>query len=68
MKKAPWTDFKGDDIFEGSVIAHPSGQKGTVIFKPERESESDQWLVDYGTGYESRLCLQVGGKGQAIIT
>ncbi len=67
MNKAPWKDFKGDDIYEGSVISHASGQQGIVVFKPERESKSDQWLVDYGTGYESRLCLQIGEKGQGII-
>lgn len=66
MNKAPWKDFNGEEIYEGSVIAHPSGQRGTIVYKPEREAESDQWLVDYGTGYESRLCLQIGDKGRAI--
>lgn len=63
--KAPWTDFRGNDLFEGDTIQHPSGQKGVVIFKKDREDAHDQWLVDYGCGFASRLCLQIGDKGQA---
>lgn len=66
MKIAPWKDFKGGEITEGCIIAHPSGQQGTVIFKPDREQETDQWVVDYGDGIESRLCLQIGDNGRAI--
>ena len=66
MNIAPWKDFKGNDIYEGSVISHPSGQEGVVVYRPERESPSDQWLVDYCAGFESRLCLQIGDKGQAV--
>jgi len=68
MRKAPWTDFKGDDIREGDVMSHPSGQQGTVVFHHERKAPSDQWVIDYGEiGLESRLCLQVGDRGQAIV-
>jgi len=28
MKKAPWKDFNNEDIFEGSIISHHSGQQG----------------------------------------
>lgn len=67
MKKAPWKDFNGNDIFEGNTILHPNGDKGIVVFRGERKLLEDQWLVDYGDGHESRLCLQVGDKGQAYI-
>ncbi len=66
MKVAPWKDYKGDDIVEGCIISHPSGQQGTVLYKPERDDKTDQWVVNYGHGIESRLCLQVGDKGKAI--
>lgn len=66
MEKAPWTDFIGITLFDGDTIIHPSGQSGKIIFKPERERKSDQWVVDYGDGIESRLCLQIGDRGRAI--
>jgi len=66
MNIAPWTDFKGDEITEGCIIAHPSGEQGKVVYHPNREHPSDQWTVDYGTGVESRLVLQIGDRGQAI--
>lgn len=66
--KAPWPDFEGSDIFAGDTIFHPvSGQSGTVVYFPDRESDSDKWLVDYGDDINSRLCLQIGDKGQAIV-
>lgn len=67
MNIAPWKDFQGQEIPEGCTIKHPSGQTGTVVYKPERQALNDQWLVDYGNGVESRLCLQVGDKGRAVV-
>jgi hypothetical protein len=67
MKKAPCKDFKGSDIYEGSIIKHPSGQQGVVVFRPDRQLESDQWLINYGDNYESRLCLQITRTGKAIV-
>ena len=64
---APWKDFKGNSINIGDEIIHPSGQTGVVVFHEDRENDSDKWCVDYGTGYESRLCLQVGDKGMAEV-
>ena len=63
--KCPWPDFEGNDLFSGDTIKHPSGQVGVILFNSEREDESDQWIVDYGCGFNSRLCLQIGDKGQA---
>ena len=63
---APWTDFNGNEIFEGSTIQHPSGEKG-IVFSTEDEHPSDKWRVRYEDGTELRLCLQVGDKGQAVV-
>jgi hypothetical protein len=68
MNKAPWTDFAGNDIHEGDTIQHPtSGERGTVVFLAHEERPIDQWRVDYGNGGISRLCLQIGDKGQAVV-
>lgn len=67
MKAAPWPDFSGNDIHEGDTIEHPSGERGTVVFLPDEADAGDQWRVDYGTGDLSRLCLQVGYKGMAVV-
>lgn len=67
MNKAPWKDFTGGDIYEGDVIDHPhSGERGTVVFLPEYTEPEDQWRVFYGDSF-SRLCLQIGDKGQAVV-
>ena len=68
IRIAPWNDFKGNTIFEGCTIVHPSGQSGVVRFRGDRQHQSDQWVVDYGDGsFESRLVLQIGQKGRAVI-
>ncbi len=66
-RKAPWPDFNGSGIFEGDVILHPNGESGVVVFLDWEEQPTDQWRVDYRDGTRSRLCLQVGGKGQAFV-
>lgn len=66
--KAPFHDYKNQEIFEGDLIQHPSGEKGTVVFEKRSEEDSDNWLVLYEDGIKSRLCLQVGDKGRAIVT
>lgn len=66
-KKSPFKDFYNHEISEGDVIQHPSGEKGTVVFEQRTESDSDNWLVEYEDGVKSRLCLQVGDKGQAYV-
>lgn len=66
---APWKDFKCGDIHEGDTILHPrSHERGVVKFLPEHEDVFDQWRVDYGDGGPlSRLCLQLGQAGQAVV-
>lgn len=65
--RAPWSDYLGSQIQEGDDIAHPSGETGAVIFLANEADPADQWRVDYGDGVLSRLCLQIGGKGQAVV-
>lgn len=67
MRKAPWTDFDGNLIYEGDTIVHPSGDRGVVTFLPDHDNAADQWRVDYGDGARSRLMLQIGDKGQAVV-
>ena len=68
MKLAPWKDFVGNDIHEGDIITHPSGESGKVVFLPEEAEQDDQWRVAYvGSRYLSRLCLQIGDRGQAVV-
>lgn len=66
-RKAPWPDFAGQEIFEGSVIEHPEGEQGTVFFRTDYPDPADQWCVDYGDGVPSRLILQIGEKGMARV-
>ena len=68
MNKAPWPDFKGNPIYEGDKITHPSGEYGRVVFKPGELHPGDAWRVDYGTSHLSRLCLQIGDKGMGVVT
>jgi hypothetical protein len=68
MNTAPWSDFTGNPIHEGDIIEHPSGERGKVVFRRNETDPADQWRVDYGyPGHASRLCLQVGDKGQAVV-
>lgn len=66
-KIAPWTDFKGNEIYEGDVIIHPSLERGVVVFHPEYDDPHDQWMVNYGDQFKSSLGLQIGDKGQAVV-
>jgi hypothetical protein len=67
-KMAPWLDFAGAPIHEGDTIQHPSGEHGQVVFLPSYHEVADQWRVRYeGDSTLSRLCLQVGTKGMAVV-
>lgn len=66
---APWTDYAGNPIREGDTIKHPVGEfTGRVFFLEDFDSPSDQWRVDYGDGVPYRLALQIGDKGQAVVS
>lgn len=70
---APWPDFNGAAIREGDLLRHPTGEQGRVVLlaatdpRVDRKSQGDGWRVDYGDGPLSRLNLQIGGKGRAIV-
>lgn len=67
MRTAPWPDYEGHEIHEGDKIKHPSGETGVVMFLADEVDPPDQWRVDYGDAWLSRLCLQIGDNGQAIV-
>lgn len=64
---APWTDYSGYPIFENDLIQHPSGEIALVVFLESESEQSNQWRVKYSDNSLSRLCLQIGDKGQAIV-
>jgi transcriptional regulator with XRE-family HTH domain len=64
---APWPDFAGQPIHVGAVLRHPSGEQGTVVFLAAALDPGDQWRIDYGAAGVSRLCLQIGDKGRAVV-
>lgn len=66
-KIAPWRDYHGGLIREFDIIKHPSGQCGTVFYRPGEARSADQWFVDYGDGTPSRLILQIGHDRQAVV-
>lgn len=69
QRLAPWLDFAGNDIHAGDMIVHPDGVRGRVLFEDGHTYPNDAWFVDYGDGSpRSRLCLQIGDKGRAVVT
>jgi hypothetical protein len=67
-RKAPWQDFAGNDIHEGDIIEHPSGERARVCFWEDQPKSTEQWRAFYEAwGHHSRLCLQIGDKGQAVV-
>jgi hypothetical protein len=66
--ESPFRDYAGQIIYEGDEIIHPSGECGIVVFIPALDDPNDAWKVSYSDSYiESRLCLQVGDKGCAVV-
>ena len=66
---APYKDYAGNKILEGDWIIHPTGETGIIIYNPfKNNDEHDNWFVDYkDDSPQSRLSLQVGDKGQAVV-
>lgn len=66
---APWSDFAGQPVHEGDTIEHPTGQRGVVEFWPLELDDGDAWRVRYvdDPDHLSRLCLQLGDKGMAVV-
>lgn len=65
---APWPDYEGNQIYDGDIIQHPSGQAGVVEFDSGAgDDQADRWYVNYSNGSRSRLSLQVGSRGRAVV-
>lgn len=64
---APWTDFAGNPIKHGDRIRHPEGLEGVVVRLPGYADAHDAWCVAYQDRTVSRLSLQIGHRGQAVV-
>lgn len=75
LETAPWPDFAGNPIREGDTIRHPyGGEEGVVFVLADETDPNERWRVLYGgrgDGWPSmrvsRLCLQIGHSGQAVV-
>ena len=54
-------DYEGNTIHAGSVLAHPDGNTFTV------SHQDGEWCANYEDGSRSRLVLQVGDRGRAVL-
>lgn len=75
LETAPWPDYAGNPIREGDTIKHPNDDATAVVFVLADETDpNERWRVLYGERGDgwpstrmSRLCLQVGHKGRAVV-
>jgi hypothetical protein len=69
--RCPWRDYAGNVIHEGDVIQHPNQvERGVVLYWGHEKEVTDRWRVRYEGAppdVVSRLCLQIGDKGQAVV-
>lgn len=67
--QAPWPDFAGNDIYDGDVIEHPSGERGAIIVVKDdaEKAKNYEWKVNYDDGSILWLGNQIGDKGQAVV-
>lgn len=61
-RTAPYRDFAGNEMLEGDVITHPSGEFGTVYV-----TDKGAWRVRYPDGISGLLALQIDDRGMAIV-
>lgn len=73
-EKSPWPDFMGNPIHHGDTLAHTDGTEFIAVKLPGYINESDAWRGIYnGSAMDStppvvsRLCLQIGEKGRAVV-
>lgn len=67
---SPWPDFAGNPIRHGARMWHPiSGQTFTAVRLSGYSDPGDAWRAIYDDEPQSvsRLVLQIGDKGQAVI-
>lgn len=64
-RKAPWTDYVGNDLYDGDTIIHPSGVKGVITYAKDKDLHTS-WRVRYNDKISSMLSLQIGAKGRGV--
>ena len=67
---APWPDFAGQPIKHGARLRHPAdGTEFVAVRLKGFADEGDAWrcIYDHDPQSVSRLCLQIGDKGQAVV-
>jgi hypothetical protein len=68
---APWPDYEGKPIQHGDRLRHPDGMTFVAVRINDQPTESDAWRCMYDgpelSVMTSRLCLQIGDKGQAVV-
>ena len=47
VRRAPWPDIMGTELFEGDRIVHPNDQIGVVVYDKNETTERGKWKVDY---------------------
>lgn len=67
---APWLDFHDQPIRHGDRLVHPDGTTFVAVRLNGYADEGDAWRVVYDSDLQhvSRLCLQIGDKGRAVLT
>lgn len=66
--RAPWPDHLGQPIHHGDRLSHPNGHEFTAVRLNGHAQETDAWRAIYDDCSVSRLCLQIGDKGQAFLS
>lgn len=68
---APWPDYAGKPIRHGDRLQHPDGTTFVTIRINGQDDEFNAWRCVYDGAdilvTTSRLCLQIGDKGQAVV-
>ncbi|HTH10377.1 MAG TPA: hypothetical protein VMA55_12485 [Acidovorax sp.] len=65
----PWPDFHGCPIRHGDRLEHSNGQTFTAVRLVGHDNPGEAWRAVYDEDPQnvSRLCLQIGDKGMAVL-
>ena len=63
MKKVPYKDYKGNEIYDGDILIHPICKSIFIIVYDE--TYSNPWRALYENGDNLFLGQQVSDKGMA---
>lgn len=61
-------DGNKERIFEGDILTHSDGMYCVVFWDKGMTQWRVEYTEDFGTGLSYRLGLQIGGRGQAVVT